>query len=145
MRLTFVKSQKAKEKLIETASEGNRPKIASAPVTIIIAYDVDYHKHISLLAPHADVSKIEAQPELERDKFARELSWLQAGYILIAARLLGLDCGPMNGFNKNLADEAFYSGTSWRSNMLINLGYGDYEEMRPRAPRIDFVNACQIL
>ena len=70
---------------------------------------------------------------------------MQAGYILIAARLLGLDCGPMNGFNKNLADEAFYSGTSWRSNMLINLGYGDYEEMRPRAPRIDFANACQIL
>ena len=145
MRLTFVKSQKAKEKLIETASEGNRPKIASAPVTIIIAYDVDYYKHISLLSPHADVSKIAAQPELERDKFARELSWLQAGYILIAARLLGLDCGPMNGFNKNLADEAFYSGTSWRSNMLINLGYGDHEEMRPRAPRIDFANACQIL
>ncbi|GIS15000.1 MAG: hypothetical protein CM15mP117_04320 [Alphaproteobacteria bacterium] len=80
MRLTFVKSQKAKEKLIETASEGNRPKIASAPVTIIIAYDVDYHKHISLLAPRADVSKIAAQPELERDKFARELSWF-AGWL----------------------------------------------------------------
>ena len=144
-RLTFVKSLEAKQKLIDAASEFNRPNIISAPVTLIIAYDIKYYQYIPLLAPHRDASKIKALSEEERDKFARELSWLQAGYVVIAARLLGLDCGPMSGFDKMLADKAFYSGTSWRSNMLINLGYGDYEEMRPRAPRIDFVNACQIL
>ena len=145
MRVTFVKSSEAKQKLIEVASDGNRPKIKSAPVTIIIAYDLNYYQHIHLLAPHMDVSKVESQPEKERDRFARELSWLQAGYVLVAARMLGIDCGPMNGFNKTLADEVFYSGTSWRSNMLINLGYGDNKSLRPRAPRIEFENACQIL
>ena len=145
MRVTFVKSPEEKQKLIEVASEGNQPKIKSAPVTIIIAYDQKYYQHIHLLAPHMDASKVENQLEKERDKFARELSWLQAGYILIAARMLGIDCGPMNGFNKTLADEVFYSGTSWRSNILINLGYGDHKTLRPRAPRIDFEDACQIL
>ena len=144
-RLTFVKSLEAKQKLVNVASEFNRPNIISAPITIIIAYDINYYQYIPLLAPHRDAAKIEALTEQERDKFARELSWLQAGYVLIAARLLGLDCGPMNGFNNMLADEAFYSGTSWRSNMLINLGYGDFETIRPRASRIDFLNACQIL
>jgi len=145
MRITFVKSPEAKQKLIEVASEGNRPKIESAPVTIIIAYDIKYYQYIHLLAPHMDASKIEIQAETERDKLARELSWLQAGYVLVAARMLGLDCGPMNGFNKALADEVFYSGTSWRSNILINLGYGDHKTLRPRAPRIDFEDACQFL
>jgi nitroreductase len=145
MRVTFVKSPEEKQKLIEVASDGNQPKIKSAPVTIIIAYDLKYYQHIHLLAPHMDVSKVENQSEKERDKFARELSWLQAGYILIAARMLGIDCGPMNGFNKTLTDEVFYSGTSWRSNILINLGYGDHKTLRPRAPRIDFEDACQIL
>ena len=145
MRVTFVKSPEEKQKLIEVASEGNQHKIKSAPVTLIIAYDLKYYQHIHLLAPHMDASKVENQSEKERDKFARELSWLQAGYILIAARMLGIDCGPMNGFNKTLADEVFYSGTSWRSNILINLGYGDHKTLRPRAPRIDFEDACQIL
>ena len=145
MRLTFVKSFDEKQKLIKAASEFNRPNIISSPVTIIVAYDINYYQYIPLLAPHRDAAKIEALTEQERDKFARELSWLQAGYVLIAARLLGLDCGPMSGFDKLLVDEAFYSGTSWRSNMLINLGYGDYDEIRPRASRIDFINACQVL
>ncbi len=145
MRLTFIKSPEAKQKLINAANDFNRPNIISSPVTIIIAYDIHYYQYIPLLAPHRDASKIEALTEMERDKFARELSWLQAGYVLIAARLLGLDCGPMNGFNNTIADEAFYSGTGWRSNMLINLGYGDYENIRPRASRIDFSNACQII
>ena len=145
MRVTFVKSPEEKQKLIEVASEGNQPKIKSAPVTIIIAYDLKYYQHIHLLAPHMDVSKVENQSEKERDKFARELSWLQAGYVLVAARMLGIDSGPMNGFDKALADEVFYSGTSWRSNILINLGYGDSKTLRPRAPRIDFEHACQIL
>ena len=145
MRLTFVKSLDAKQKLIKAASEFNRPNIISSPVTIIIAYDINYYQYISLLAPHRDAAKIEALTEQEREKFARELSWLQAGYVLIAARLLGLDCGPMNGFDKLLVDEAFYLGTSWRSNMLINLGYGDNDKMRSRASRIDFINACQVL
>ena len=144
-RLTFVKSPEAKQKLIDVASEFNRPKISSSPVTIIVAYDINYYQYIPLLAPHRDAAKIEALTEQERDKFARELSWLQAGYVLIAARLLGLDCGPMNGFDKRLADEAFYSGTSWRSNMLINLGYGVNKALRPRARRIDFIKACQII
>jgi len=122
MRVTFIKSPEAKQKLIEVASEGNQPKIKSAPVTIIIAYDLKYYQHIHLLAPHMDASKVENQSEKERDKFARELS-----------------------FNKTLTDEVFYSGTSWRSNILINLGYGDHKTLRPRAPRIDFEHACQII
>lgn len=145
MRLTFVKSFQGKQKLIDVASEGNRPKIKSCPVTIIVAYDINYYKYIPLLAPHIDSDKVKIQSVQERDKFARELSWLQAGYVLIAARMLGLDCGPMNGFNNTLADETFYSGTNWRSNILINLGYGDHKTLHPRAPRIDFENACQIL
>jgi 3-hydroxypropanoate dehydrogenase len=145
MRLTFVKSPEAKQKLIEVASEGNRPKIKSSPVTIILAYDIDYYKQIPLLAPHMNAAKIQAQPKEERDKFARELSWLQAGYVIIAARHLGLDCGTMGGFDRAGTDNEFYLGTSWRSNILINLGYGDNETLRERAPRLDFDDACQFL
>ncbi|MBT5798753.1 malonic semialdehyde reductase [Alphaproteobacteria bacterium] len=145
MRLSFVKSKEAKSKLMEVAAEGNRPKISSSPVTVIVAYDVSFFKHIPVLAPHIDVSKVEAQSKEDRDKVARELSWLQAGYVIMAARTVGLDCGPINGFNNLLADDAFYKNTDWRSIMLLNLGYGQHDQLRPRAKRLDFTDACEVI
>ncbi len=146
MRLTFIKSTQARQKLMEAASEGNRPKIKSAPVVAIVAHDLKFHRHLSKLSPNLDAEKIAGMPDEILAKKSIYNTWLQAGYLIMAARSLGLDCGPMIGFDAKKINETFYSDKSWRASMLMNLGYGiGGDKIRERAPRLDFIEACEIV
>ena len=145
MRITFVKNAAEKQKVIVAAAEGNKPKIESAPVVAIIAYDVQFSNHIEKLAPHMNADTFRQQESTKLEQIAIEKCWLQAGFLIAAARAIGLDCGPMSGFDKAKIDEAFYQGTSWRSDLLMNLGYGDASKLHPRGHRLSFDEACSIV
>jgi nitroreductase len=146
MRITFVTSAEGKEKLLQASMPGNVEKIKSAPVTAIIAYDLAFFENYPRLAPHMENPPKEASlPDAAVEKLALRNSSLQAGFLMTAARGLGLDCGPMSGFKNAVVDELFYAGTTWRSNFLINLGHGDGEKLHGRAARLDFDEACQIV
>lgn len=145
MRISFVKSEAHKQLVIDAAAEGNKEKIRSAPVVAIIARDTQFHDHIEQLAPHMNADGFRQKSAHSLEQVAHENSWLQAGYFILAARALGLDCGPMAGFDKTKIDSAFYSDSTWRSEMLINLGYGDSNKLHPRAYRLPFEAACTIL
>ncbi len=144
-RFVFVKSKAAKEKLAPTLSEGNRAKTMAAPVTAIVAYDLKFYELVPKLFPNAP----NARSWFDFDeKFAFTSAFrngtLQGGYLILAARALGLDCGPMSGFNNAMVDELFFAGTSHKSNFLCNLGYGDPAGVFPRNPRLSFDEACRI-
>jgi 3-hydroxypropanoate dehydrogenase len=145
MRLVFVKSKAAKEKLSPFMSEGNRAKTLAAPVTAIVGTDHAFHEKLPQLFPHADAkSWFEGnQPLIDTTAF-RNAS-LQGAYVILAARAIGLDCGPMSGFDNAGVDAAFFAGTQVRSNFLINIGYGDASrDLFPRSPRLAFDEACRI-
>lgn len=144
-RILFVKSKEAKEKLLPCMAEGNVEKTKAAPVTAIIAQDMEFYEKLPRLFPFADARSWFAgnKPLIESTAFRN--SSLQGAYFIIAARSLGLDCGPMSGFDNAKVDEAFFKGTAWQSNFICNLGYGDSSKLRPRAPRLDFEEACKIL
>lgn len=145
LRVAFLRSREAKEKLRPALDAGNVAQTMAAPVTAIVAYDVEFYELFPKLAPRLDGRKIFAgKSELIAETVMRNGS-LQGGYFIIAARALGLDCGPMSGFDRKAVDEAFFAGTSWRSNFLCNLGHGDPEALKPRAARPDFDEACQLL
>lgn len=145
LRIVFVKSTAAKEKLKPCLFEGNVEKTMSAPVTAIFGYDMKFYEKLPTLFPHADAkSWFIGSPELIETTAFRN-GTLQAAYFILAARSLGLDCGPMSGFNNKDVDESFFAGTSFRSNFLCNIGYGVPEKLFPRSPRLDFTEACQIL
>ena len=117
-------------------------KTMSAPVTVILAYDEDFPETLPELFPFADArSWYAGQPALIAENALRNSS-MQAGYLILAARALGLDCGPMSGFDAKAVDEAFFHDTTWKSNLLINLGYGDTSKLRDRLPRLPFDRAC---
>ncbi|MFW2467272.1 MAG: malonic semialdehyde reductase [Candidatus Puniceispirillaceae bacterium] len=145
MRITFVHSEEQKQKVSEAAADGNKPKIDSAPVVAILAHDTRFYDHIEKLAPHMNGDTFRQKDEADLEQIAIENSWLQAGFLIAAARSLGLDCGPMSGFNKTKIDEAFYKDTSWRSNFLLNLGYGDKTKLHPRGYRLSFDEGCRII
>jgi len=137
-----VRSAEGKQKLAPCLSKGNLDKTLAAPVTVIVAYDEDFPETLPELFPHADArSWYAGRPALITENALRNSS-LQAGYLILAARALGLDCGPMSGFDGKTLDEAFFAGTSWKSNLLINLGYGDASKLRDRLPRLPFDRAC---
>ena len=144
-RILFVKSKEAKEKLLACMAPGNVEKTQAAPVTAIIAQDMEFYEKLPKLFPFADARSWFAgnKPLIESTAFRN--SSLQGAYFIIAARSLGLDCGPMSGFDNAKVDAAFFEGTSWKSNFICNLGYGDPEKLRPRAPRLEFSEACKIL
>ena len=145
LRVAFLRSTAGKEKLRPALDSGNVDKTMAAPVTAIIAYDLAFYELFPKLAPHRDGHKIYAgKPELIAETAMRNGS-LQGAYFIVAARALGLDCGPMSGFDREKVDEAFFAGTSWRSNFLCNLGHGDPAALKPRAARLDFDEACQLL
>jgi 3-hydroxypropanoate dehydrogenase len=124
---------------------GNVKKTAAAPATAIIAYDLEFYEKLPKLAPHADArSWFAGNPPLIQETAFRN-GTLQGAYLIIAARALGLDCGPMSGFDNAKVDEAFFHNTSWKSNFVCNLGHGDASKLHPRAPRLDFEEACQLL
>lgn len=145
MRVVFVKSKAAKEKLSPFLSEGNRAKTMAAPVTAIVAQDHAFHEKLPQLFPHADAkSWFEGnQPLIDTTAFHN--ASLQGAYLILAARAVGLDCGPMSGFDNAGVDAAFFAGTQVRSNFLVNIGYGDASrDLFPRSPRLAFDEACRI-
>jgi 3-hydroxypropanoate dehydrogenase len=126
-------------------SEGNLEKTMGAPVTVIVASDFTFYDQLPTLFPHADAKSWFVGNQALIDSTAHRNGTLQGAYFIMAARALGLDCGPMSGFDNAKLDEAFFAETAIKSNFLINLGYGDAEKLFPRSPRLSFADACQIL
>ncbi|MCG8357356.1 MAG: malonic semialdehyde reductase [Kiloniellales bacterium] len=144
MRLVLVTSPEAKAKLEPALIPGNVEKTMAAPVTAIIGYDRTFYERLPDLFPHADArSWFAGNDELIETTAFRNGS-LQGAYFMLAARSLGLDCGPMSGFDNDLVDQAFFPAGDVRSNFLCNLGYGDPEGLFPRSPRLEFDEACRI-
>ena len=144
-RVVFVKSVAGKEKLKPALSPGNVDKTMAAPATAIVAWDTDFAEQMPKLFPMRDMkTALLGMPAPVREAFGLTSATLQGGYLIIAARALGLDCGPMGGFDKAKVDEAFFAGTKWRSNFLVNLGYGDPGKLHPRLPRLPFAEAARI-
>jgi 3-hydroxypropanoate dehydrogenase len=144
MRLVFVKSPEAKAKLSPFLSEANRAKTMEAPVTAIVAADHEFYEHLPRLFPHADARSWFVGSQSMIDQTAFRNSTLQGAYLILAARALGLDTGPMSGFDNAGVDAAFFAGTPVKSNFLVNLGYGDgSRNLFPRSPRLDFDQAAR--
>lgn len=145
-RFVFVKSPEAKARLRPALSPGNVDKTMAAPATAIVAYDAHFYEQMVKLFPARPEmgASLAATAEPARDAMASQNTWLQAGYFILAARALGLDCGPMGGFDKAKVDAAFFEGQAWRSALLINLGHGDATKLFPRNPRLSFEDACRI-
>lgn len=143
-RFVFVRSPQAKERLRPALSESNRAKTLAAPVTAIVAYDEDFHEKLPYLFPHTDARAWFEGPREGRHEGALRNGSLQAAYLILAARALGLEAGPMSGFDNAAVDRAFFAGTAVRSNILVNLGYGDPAGVFPRLPRLAFDEAARI-
>jgi 3-hydroxypropanoate dehydrogenase len=144
-RFVFVRSQEAKAKLGPALDEGNYKKTMAAPCTVIVAYDMAFFEKVPVLFPHTDARGwFDTKPEQDLRTIALRNGSLQGAYLLLAARALGLDCGPMSGFDNAKVDSAFFPDTSWRSNFLVNLGKGDPASIFPRSPRLGFDEACRI-
>lgn len=141
-RFVFVTSDEGKAKLAALASGANQPKILAAPVTVIIAHDLDFMDHNARLFPHAPTMLEGMRGTPAAEELAFRNGSLQAGYFILAARALGLDTGPMSGFDNAGVDEAFFAGTNIRSNLIVSLGYGNGENLFPRSPRLAFEEAA---
>lgn len=145
LRILFVRSLAAKEKLLACMSEGNLEKTRAAPVNAILGMDMAFYEKLPQLFPHADArSWFVGKPKLIETTALRNAS-LQGGYFILAARALGLDCGPMSGFDAEKLNAAFFAGTTVKANFVCNLGYGDKSRLRPRLPRLSFEEACRVL
>lgn len=145
MRLLFVKSSESRERLKPCVAPGNVDKVMSAPVTAIVAMDMEFYEKVGPLFPHADTRSWYAGKPAATEAAAMLNTSLQAAYFFIAARALGLDCGPMGGFDKAKVDTEFFAGTPLRSLLLCNLGYGDPSKLHPRLPRLSFAETCRIV
>lgn len=145
-RIVFVKSNEAKEKLIACLAPANVEKVTSAPVTAIIAQDNKFYENTEKLFPHAPEFK---NYFLNDANFAHTTAFrnssLQGAYFIMAVRALGLDCGPMSGFNNDKVDTTFFKDSDFKSNFICNIGYGDREKLYPRLPRLSFEEACSII
>ncbi|MHA6318114.1 malonic semialdehyde reductase [Altererythrobacter sp. CAU 1778] len=138
-RFVWCKSQDAKDKLAETASDANKEKIRTAPVCVVIGYDIDFHEHLPWLFPHTDAKSWFEGDEDARKEAAFRNSALQGAYLIIAARALGLDCGPMSGFDQDAATKAFFADEpKYRADWICSIGYGDRSTIFDRSPRPDF-------
>jgi 3-hydroxypropanoate dehydrogenase len=144
-RFVFVRSQAAKDKLGPALDEGNYAKTMAAPVTVIVAYDMAFYEKLPVLFPHTNAkSWFDGKPQDELRTIALRNGSLQGAYLLLAARSLGLDCGPMSGFDNARVDAAFFAGTTLKSNFLFNLGHGDRSSVFARSPRLGFDEACRV-
>jgi len=144
-RFVFVKSPEAKKRLEPFLSEGNRDKTMKAPVCAIIGYDLDFYHHLPKLFPHADAKSWFVGNEKKIAETAFRNGTLQGAYLIMAARALGLDCGPMSGFDNEGVDREFFAGTKVKSNFLCNLAYGDAKGLFPRSPRFSFDEMARIV
>lgn len=146
MRLVFLRSAESKERLRPALAPANVEKVMTAPVVAIIAFDLGFAEQLPKNFPHNPNAKaiFEGNDELIVETAFRN-STLQAAYFMLALRAGGLDVGPMSGFNRALVDQEFFSGSSWQSNFLCGIGYGDPAKVFPRLPRLDFEDACSVL
>jgi 3-hydroxypropanoate dehydrogenase len=144
MRIVFVKSKAAKEKLMPALAGSNGEQVRAAPVTAIVAYDQKFYDQLPTLFPAFDARSLFASNPSLSEQTAFRNSSLQGAYFILAARALGLDTGPMSGFDNAKVDQAFFENSSWKSNFLCNIGYGDAAKLHPRGPRLDFDQACVI-
>jgi 3-hydroxypropanoate dehydrogenase len=143
-RYVFVTTPEAKERLRPALSAGNLDKTMSAPVTVIVAWDTEFHEKLPKLFPARDMRSIFAgKPDLIEATAFRNSS-LEGAYFILAARALGLDCGPMSGFDAAKVDAEFFADGKWKTNFLCNLGYGDRAKLFPRSPRLPFDEACLV-
>jgi nitroreductase len=143
-RFIFCASETSREKLAGCVSDGNRAKVLKAPVTVIVGMDMDWHDRLPELFPHADARSWFADNAALIQETAFRNSTLQGAWLIMAARALGLDAGPMSGFDKAAVDRAFWAGTRIESNFLCSLGHGTGDSLFPRLPRLSFEDACRI-
>ncbi len=144
-RFVFIRTPEGKEKLRPALSGGNLEKTLSAPVTAIVAWDDAFYDRLPELFPHGDArSWFTSSPELAQETAFRN-SAMQAAYLLFACRALGLDTGPMSGFDRKAVDAAFFADSGYRSTLLVNIGYGDASKLFGRLPRLGFDDACQLM
>lgn len=144
-RYVFVRSAEAKERLKPHLSSGNIDKVMTAPVCAIIGYDCEFYEHLPRLFPHTDAKSWFTTSEELANQTAFRNGTLQGAYLIIAARGLGLDCGPMSGFDLDGVDKEFFAGTRIKSNFLVSLGYGDPSALFDRSPRFDFDDVASII
>jgi 3-hydroxypropanoate dehydrogenase len=145
-RFVFLRTKEAKERLRPALSPLNVDKTLQAPVTAIVAYDLKFYEHLPRLFPmKPDMKNMFSSSAALAETTAFRNGSLQGGYFILAARALGLDCGPMSGFDNAKVDAEFFPSSSVKSNFLCNLGYGDHSKLFPRSPRLEFEEACQLL
>jgi 3-hydroxypropanoate dehydrogenase len=144
-RFKFIKSEEQKLKLKESLLPNNIDKVMSAPVIAIIGFDLDFSDNMGMLFPHMDVTPMYKGNEIMNHSTAFRNSSLQGAYFMMVSRALGLDCGPMSGFNNAMVDEIFFKGTNIKSNFLCCIGYGDPSKIFMRLPRLDFDEVCEII
>jgi len=145
MRVLFLTSKEQKEKLVPCLNAGNISQSMTAPVVAIVGMDMEFYEHLHRLYPHTAAKKwFEGKPQTIRDTAVRNSS-LQGAYLLMALRAVGLDTGAVSGFSNEKVDEAFFKGSTYRSNFIINIGYGDASKLYPRNPRFDFDEVCKII
>ena len=144
-RFLFIRSREAKERLRPTLSPGNVEKTMTAPVTVVVAYDLRFYEKLPKLSHNPKMLDLFISNPPFAEETARRNSSLQGAYLIIAARSLGLDCGPMSGFDNARLDEEFFGAGHVKSNFLCNLGYGDASKLHPREPRLEFDEACTLL
>ncbi|HEX4007081.1 MAG TPA: malonic semialdehyde reductase [Acidobacteriaceae bacterium] len=144
-RFVFVTSPEAKERLRPALAPGNVDKTMSAPSTVIVAWDDEFYEKLPALFPHADMRQHFVGKEKAVFEYSFRNSSLQGAYFILAARALGLDCGPMSGFDQAKVNAEFFPDGKWKANFLCNLGYGDPSSLHPRNPRLTFEEATRVL
>jgi|HubBroStandDraft_1064217.scaffolds.fasta_scaffold80146_2 3-hydroxypropanoate dehydrogenase len=144
-RFVFLVTEASKARLLPALAPLNVEKTKTAPVTVIVAWDTEFHEKLPRLFPHADMRShfVGRQPVIDETAFRN--SSLEGGYFILAARSVGLDCGPMSGFDPAKVNAEFFPDGKWKVNFLCNLGYGDRSKLFPRNPRLDFDEACRVL
>jgi 3-hydroxypropanoate dehydrogenase len=143
-RFVFLTTDEAKARVLPTLSPANVDKSRGAPVVTIVAHDTMFYENLPLLAPRIDGSRYATNAALLKETAERN-GTLQGAYFMIAARALGLDCGPMSGFNADAVNREFFPDGRWKVNFICNLGHGDPSKLSARAPRLDFNTACQAI
>lgn len=144
-RFVFLESEAAKARLLPALAPGNVEKTKAAPVNVIVVWDTEFYEKLPQLFPHADMRSYFVGKQPLIDETALRNGSLQGGYFILAARALGLDCGPMSGFDTAKVNAEFFPDGKWKINFLCNLGYGDHSKLFPRNPRLEFDEACRVL
>lgn len=144
-RFVWLTTEAAKQRLAPLIHDGNRAKMLQAPATVIVAYDLDFPSTLHQLAPHNPAAPSWFDDPQVAEYEAFRSGTLQGAYLIMAARALGFDCGPMGGVDRAAIDREFFAGTNIRSNFIVSVGRGSDERLRPRAPRLAFEQACRIL